>query len=67
MRAFWEQVGMLGPVYRLASRGLDDRAIAVRLKMPELQVHNCLAWLLRCLGLATREELVLYANPGQRY
>jgi hypothetical protein len=32
--------------------------------MPELRVHNCLAWLLRCLGLATRDELVLYAKPG---
>ena len=64
MRVFWEQVGMLGPVYRLASRGLDDRAIAVRLKVPELRVHNCLAWLLRFLGLATRAELVLYAKPS---
>lgn len=64
MRVFWEQVGMLGPVYRLASRGLDDRAIAARLKVPELRVHDCLAWLLRCLGLATRDELVLYAKPS---
>lgn len=64
MRVFWEQVGMLGSVYRLASRGLDDRAIAVRLKVPELRVHNCLAWLLRFLGLATRAELVLYAKPS---
>ena len=64
MRVFWEQVGMLGPVYRLASRGLDDRAIAVRLKVPELRVHNCLAWLLRFLGLAARAELVLYAKPS---
>lgn len=64
MRVFWEQVGMLGPVYRLAARGLDDRAIAVRLKVPELRVHNCLAWLLRCLELTTRDELVIYAKPG---
>lgn len=64
MRVFWEQVGILGPVYRLASRGLDDRAIALRLRVPELRVHNCVTWLLRFLGLATRAELVLYARPS---
>ncbi len=66
MRVFWEAVGILGPVYRLASRGLDDRAIASELKETELRVHSCVTWLLRFLELPSRADLVAYAQtaPG---
>lgn len=61
MRVFWEKVGVLGPVYRLVGKGLSDRDIARKLNLTELSVQTCLAWILRFLGLANRNELIRYA------
>ena len=64
MRSFWEQIGVLGPIYRLLSEGLNDSDIASRLDMTEEKVQNCIAWLLHVLMLENRQKLVLYASMG---
>jgi hypothetical protein len=38
MRSFWEQTGVLGPIYRLLGQGLNDDDIAVKLNRPEEKV-----------------------------
>ena len=62
MRVFWEKVGILEPVYRLASQGLSDREIANRLNITELNVQGCVAWILHFLQLTSRMELIRYAS-----
>jgi DNA-binding NarL/FixJ family response regulator len=62
MRIFWEQIGILGPVFRLGSQGLNDREIANRLNITEVKVHDCVAWILRFLQLTDRTELSHYAS-----
>jgi DNA-binding NarL/FixJ family response regulator len=62
MRIFWEKAGLLGPVFRLGSQGLSDREIANRLKITEVKVHGCVAWILRFLQLTDRMELTRYAS-----
>jgi DNA-binding CsgD family transcriptional regulator len=64
MRVFWEQTGILLPVYRLAGAGLDDRDIAIKLNVTEERVQTCMTWLLHFLELATRNQLVQYASGG---
>jgi DNA-binding NarL/FixJ family response regulator len=61
MRVFWEQVGVLGPVYRLVGQGLSDREIAGKLSLTELKVQGCIAWILHFLKLSDRGELIRYA------
>ena len=65
MRVFWEQTGVLLPVYRLAGQGFSDAAIANRLNITELKVQSCMAWLLRFLRLNHRGELVRYCLCAQ--
>jgi DNA-binding NarL/FixJ family response regulator len=57
MRVFWEKVGMLGPVYRLARQGFSDHDIAEKLNLAELSVQACIAWIFHFLGLTTTEQL----------
>jgi DNA-binding NarL/FixJ family response regulator len=61
MRCHWERLGVLGPIYRLASQGLSDREIADQLKLTEVTVHSCIAWLLHFLECNNRAGLVRYA------
>ena len=61
MRCFWEQTGVLGPIYRLLGQGLDDGAIAMKLNITEVNVQTCTAWILHFLNLKDRRDLVLYA------
>jgi len=61
MRSFWEQTGVLGPIYRSLGQGLDDGAIARKLHITEVNVQTCIAWILHFLNLKDRCELVLYA------
>lgn len=65
MRCFWEQIGVLGPVYRLVGRGLNDSDIARKLGVTELSVEGCITWMLRFLKFTSRKELVLYAATGR--
>jgi len=65
MRSFWEQTGVLGPIYRLLGRGLNNDAIATRLNLTEEKVEGCIAWLLRFLRLKNRQDLVRYASAGK--
>lgn len=61
MRAFWEQVGVLGPVYRLVAQGISDRDIAERLCLTEVRVQECVIWIVHFLGFTSRIELFRYA------
>lgn len=65
MRVFWEQVGALGPVYRLVGQGFSDRDIATKLDLTELRVQSCLAWILHFLGFTDRNELIRYATASK--
>ena len=62
MRSFWEQTGVLGPIYRLLGQGVNDNDIALRLNVTEEKVQGCIAWLIHFLKLKNRQELVLYAS-----
>jgi hypothetical protein len=64
MRVFWEQTGVLLPIYRLASKGMSDCDIAATLSISELKVHSCMAWLLHFLKMADRNQLIGYASPA---
>lgn len=61
MRVFWEQTGLLLPIYRLAGQGLSDRDIAAKLSITELRVESCIAWLLHFLKMTDRNQLVGYS------
>jgi hypothetical protein len=61
MRVFWEKVGMLGSVYRLAGQGFSDHDIAEKLNLAELSVQACIAWILHFLGFTDRNRLIRYA------
>lgn len=62
MRSFWEQTGVLGPIYRLLSEGLNDDDIAVKLNLTVVKVQGCVGWIVHFLDLKTRQELVQYAS-----
>lgn len=64
MRSFWEQMGVLGPIYRLLAEGLNDDDIAVKLNLPEEKVQACIAWILLFLKLKHRQDLTLYASTA---
>lgn len=64
MRCFWEQTGVLGPIYHSLGQGLNDSEIAKKLGLTEVNVQNCIAWVLHFLNLKDRQELVLYASAG---
>ena len=61
MRCFWEQTGVLGPIYRLLGQGLHD---ARKLNLTDVNVQSWIAWILHFLNLENREELVAYAAPA---
>ena len=62
MRCFWEQTGVLGPIYRSLGQGLNDGDIARKLNITEVNVQTCIAWIVHFLNLKDRRELVLYAS-----
>jgi DNA-binding NarL/FixJ family response regulator len=62
MRCFWEQTGVLGPIYRSLGQGLNDGDIARKLNITEVKVQTCITWILHFLNLNDRRELVLYAS-----
>ena len=62
MRCFWEQTGILGPIYRALGQGLNDCDIANKLNLTEVKVQTCIAWIVHFLNLKNRQELVVYAS-----
>lgn len=64
MQCFWEKIGVLGPIYRLAGRGLSNTDIAQQLTVTEVTVQNCITWMLHFLNFASREQLVLYGSTA---
>ena len=45
-----------------SARGLSDPEIVDQLKLTEVTVHSCIAWLTHFLHFDNRAELVLYAS-----
>jgi DNA-binding NarL/FixJ family response regulator len=64
MRCYWEQIGVLGPIYRSLGQGLNDSDIARKFNLTEVSVESCVAWILRFLKLKNRQELVLYSSAA---
>jgi DNA-binding NarL/FixJ family response regulator len=64
MAAFWEQTGVLGPIYRLVGKGLNDEGIALKLGLTEVKVRGWIGWIVHFLELNSRQELVLYASTA---
>ncbi len=64
MRCFWEQIGMLGPIYRLVGKGMSNSDIAEKLGVTYVNVEGCSAWMLRLLKFTSGEELVQYASSA---
>jgi DNA-binding NarL/FixJ family response regulator len=64
MRCFWEQTGVLGPIYRSLGQGLNDHDIANKLNLTEVNVQRCIAWIVHFLNLKNRQDLVLYASSA---
>jgi DNA-binding NarL/FixJ family response regulator len=62
MRAFWEKLGVLGPIYRLVGQGVSDADIANKLNLTEPNVQGCIAWTLHFLRLMDRNELARHAS-----
>ncbi len=62
MKCYWEQTGVLGPLYRLLGQGLDDTHIAKKLNLTKVNVQTCIAWIVHFLKLKNRQDLVLYAS-----
>jgi hypothetical protein len=56
--------GVLGPIYRAVGQGLNDRDIAKKLNLTELNVQSCIAWIVHFLNLKIRQDLVLYASSA---
>lgn len=65
MRVFWEKLGVLGPIYRLVGRGLNDRDIANKLNLTEVQVQACISWMLRSFKMNDRMELIREAFTAE--
>jgi hypothetical protein len=65
MPSFREQKGVLGPIYRLASEGLNDEGIALQLGLTEVKVRGCIGWIVYFLELKSRQELVLHKRNHQ--
>ena len=61
MRCFWEQMGALGPIYRLLGKGLNDSDIAKELNLTEVNIQSCVVWMFHFLKMGDRQELVVYA------
>ena len=61
---FWEQTGVLGPIYRALGQGLNDRDIAKKLNLTEVKVQTCIARIVRFLNLENRQDLVVYASSA---
>jgi DNA-binding NarL/FixJ family response regulator len=57
MRVYWERMRVLGPIYRLVGRGLNDREIADKLNITESKVHGCVSWMLHSFTFPNRMEL----------
>lgn len=57
MRVYWEKIGVLGPIYHLAGKGLNDQEIASKLNLAESKVQGCISWMLHSLKMSNRMEL----------
>jgi hypothetical protein len=65
MRCFWEQIGVLGPTYRLLGRGWTNHDIAKHLGRTEEVIDSCVTWILSFLRIGTRAELVTRSTGQQ--
>ena len=65
MQCFWEQIGVLGPTYRLLGSGWSNHDIAKHLGRTDELIDSCVTWILRFLRIGTREELVIRSKAQQ--
>lgn len=61
MQCYWEEIGVLGPIYGLIGKNLSERDIAHNLSLPEETVNACISWMMHFFRCNNRAELVLYA------
>jgi hypothetical protein len=66
MRVYWERIGLLGPTYRLAGKGFNDREIANKLNTTEIAVQGCISWMLHSFKLPDRMEWARDAFGAER-
>lgn len=62
MQCYWEQIGILGPTYRLLARGWSNHDIAAHLGRTDEIIDDCVQWILGFLKIRTRSELVVVAE-----
>jgi hypothetical protein len=65
MRCYWEQIGILGPTYRMLARGWSNEAIATHLGRSDEVIDHCVQWILGFLKIRTRAELVFVAETDR--
>lgn len=61
MQAYWERLGILGPVYRLLGEGLSNHDISKQLNLRDSTIDSCVAWLVVFLNYTNRVDLVVRA------
>ena len=66
MRVFWEELGVLGPIYRLVGQGLSDSDIGRKRNLTEPLVRGCVSGMLQFLRFTERNELILYSSSVER-
>lgn len=66
MRVYWERIGVLGPIYRLVGKGLNDREIANKLDITEITVRGCISWMLHSFKMPNRMQLARDAFSAER-
>lgn len=66
MRVYWERIGVLGPIYRLVGKGLNDREIANKLNITEITVRGCISWMLHSFKMPNRMQLARDAFSAER-
>ena len=57
MRVYWERIDVLGPIYHLAGKGLNDQEIASKLNSQRARSRVCISWMLRPFKMSNRMEL----------
>ena len=63
---FWERPGIVGAVYHLVGRGLNDREIATELALTDRRTGSCVSSLLCLLNLEDRGDLFVHALAAAR-
>jgi orotate phosphoribosyltransferase-like protein len=66
VQVYRKRTGVLGPIYRLVGRGLNDQDIAKELNIPKSTVHDCISAMLKSFDMPDRLDLVRHASATSR-